>query len=383
MKKTLRSKIALLANGKKILAPIKIRYDRKDDSDDPVEITLTYEGLRYVCYGGYYWVDAFAELQFKLPEGVMMACCLTCKHGNRSPYGNGRNLLFCAKNCTFEDKADVCNWFDTTDAYYTKDVNYLHNCDNFTYQSEDYFTYNNFLYLLGEKEKALKFTTHEECELGLIQSLKDRFCNIPYDIDGIRKMLALQTFSKDELADLAIDFAMQCRHQYVDPERAKPGKSGYKRQSVHLKNVIALLLELGLDPNVCISSNGVANNVMWATTELCSPTVAPSVLKLLLEYGGDPMHKLPGNEETLGSHLASEALRNTETTNPLWRHTVQCLLILIAYGAVVPELKITENYDVCHFKDFHLFDFKVEKNQSSGTNVHIINLKTKKIVAII
>ena len=72
---------------------------------------------------------------------------MTCRHGNMCPYGNIENQLFCTKDLKISNKEDMCHLFDTTDIEKRK-VSSFNYCDNFAYQSKDYYTYNDYLYQL-------------------------------------------------------------------------------------------------------------------------------------------------------------------------------------------------------------------------------------------
>lgn len=147
MKKTIHGHITLLLPMDKITVPVQINYD-----DDTVEINLTYHGVQYQGKGkDYLWIDAFADLQSKLPSDVMLACCMTCRHGNMCPYGNKENELFCTKEYTVTSKDDMIDLIDNTNLYEEKAVSSFGYCDSFIYQSDDCFTYNDYIYYLKEK----------------------------------------------------------------------------------------------------------------------------------------------------------------------------------------------------------------------------------------
>jgi len=95
------------------------------------------------------FVDTFADLQTKLPEDVKIACCMTCRHGNFCPYGNQENQLFCTKGLDITEDSingpSVCSVERAVTAF---DV-----CRDFVYQSDAFYTYNDYLFVLREKEK--------------------------------------------------------------------------------------------------------------------------------------------------------------------------------------------------------------------------------------
>ena len=79
MKKSIQEHITLLSPTDIIIAPIQINYDNDEDAANPVEINLTYNGVIYQGKGtDHLWVDAFADLQNRLPHGIKLACCMTC-----------------------------------------------------------------------------------------------------------------------------------------------------------------------------------------------------------------------------------------------------------------------------------------------------------------
>ena len=146
MKKIIESQIFVLSKANKVSVPIQICYN-----DDEVEITINYNGTEYFATGkDYLWVDAFATLQLKLPSDIRLACCMTCRHGTMCPYGNDKNQLFCTKDVLLTSKDDVIELmhYKGHDSFFEREVSSIHCCDDFSYQSDDYYTYNDYLYRL-------------------------------------------------------------------------------------------------------------------------------------------------------------------------------------------------------------------------------------------
>ena len=146
MKKIIESQISLFSSTSKVSVPIQICY-----TDDEVEITINYNGVEYCATGeDYLWVDAFADLQRKLSSDIKLACCMTCRYGNMCPYGNDKNQLFCTKDVVLTSKDDVIELMYNKghDSFFEREVSSIHCCDDFIYQSEDSYTYNDYLYHL-------------------------------------------------------------------------------------------------------------------------------------------------------------------------------------------------------------------------------------------
>lgn len=98
------------------------------------------------------WVDAIADLQKKLPDDVTLKCCLTCRFGNMCPYGNKEGEVFCTKDLQISSKNDMCDLFSEEKERETekRSRNYTDCCADFCPQSEDYYTYNDYLYQLNK-----------------------------------------------------------------------------------------------------------------------------------------------------------------------------------------------------------------------------------------
>lgn len=147
MKRLIESQITLISQTDIILSPIRISYN-----DDEVEITLIYNGSEYRVTGDdHLWMDAFADLQRKLPSNTQIACCMTCQHGNMCPYGNEENRLYCTKDAIINSKDDVIALIDKDPAFFERKVSAINFCDDFVYQSKDCYTYSDYLYHLNNK----------------------------------------------------------------------------------------------------------------------------------------------------------------------------------------------------------------------------------------
>ena len=153
MKKVLRGKVPLLTSNGKTMVPIEITYDDSEAiANLQSEITLLFNEIEYKGYGvDYLWIDTLADLQMKLPKDVKLACCMTCRHGNMCPYGNEENQLICTKGITITSKEDMLDLFDQTDPFEERAVASLDFCEDFVYQSDDYYTYNDYFYQLNRK----------------------------------------------------------------------------------------------------------------------------------------------------------------------------------------------------------------------------------------
>ena len=155
MKQIIQTKLTLVLPTDKVIVPLQIVYDNDEDEVNPIsEISLVYNNIKYQGNGtNFLWMDTFADLQRKLPHDVKLACCMTCRHGNMCPYGNRANLLFCTKDVQINNKIDMCNVYnESIVSSSNREVSSFNYCDDFIYQTDDYYTYNDYLFYLQEKE---------------------------------------------------------------------------------------------------------------------------------------------------------------------------------------------------------------------------------------
>ena len=220
----------------------------------------------------------------------------------------------------------------------------------------------------------------------LMGLIKKKFNDDPSDLDGIRGLLAKRKFTAVELAELAVDFTDNCFCEYYDALDPKVESVTVENMhSNYIVDAINLLLEFGLDPNVIVRDE----NVLWNAMDINAPNVAASVMKLLLENGGDPNHIIPAERESIFEYIAFKVSYDEYTHK--YFHTVQCWLLLMAYGACwrngeIPITMLGGN-PVEIFKEFEKYDYKIEPlPQETGKYgcwiMHIFNRETKEEVAI-
>lgn len=144
--KEINSYINLIDSSNILKVPLTIKINNDDEIEQKIEISIIYNKIKYVGVGtDYLWADAFANLQTNLPKGIVIACCMTCKHGNMCPFGNEPGELFCTKNININDKNDLMNLFDNEDFYNHNSVSSEFYCDKYTHQNTECYTYNDYL----------------------------------------------------------------------------------------------------------------------------------------------------------------------------------------------------------------------------------------------
>ena len=111
-----------------------------------VNVGCTYAGAEYWGRGSdYLWIDAVADLQRQLPENVLLKGCLTCRHGNLSPVGNGVNEVFCTKDVLVTQKSDLYFYTEDGAERAKRSRQYFDVCEDYQPQTDDFYTYNDYL----------------------------------------------------------------------------------------------------------------------------------------------------------------------------------------------------------------------------------------------
>lgn len=114
-----------------------------------VNVGCPFEGKEYWGHGSdYLWIDAFADLQRQLPEGILLKCCLTCRHGNLCPAGNDKNEVFCTKDVLITQKSDLYFYTEDDREREKRSRQYCGLCEDYLPQTDDFYTYNDYLCFL-------------------------------------------------------------------------------------------------------------------------------------------------------------------------------------------------------------------------------------------
>lgn len=142
----------LLAPDGETTVQIHIEYfsDQPVVSEDTVtsmSVRLVYDSREYVGVGtNYPFMDAFANIQKQLPDGVLMKGCVNCVHGNLCPYGGDPNLLLCTKQFVITEKLDLTDHIANDDITSNDTREFTDVCDDFAVQTPDRYTYSDYLY---------------------------------------------------------------------------------------------------------------------------------------------------------------------------------------------------------------------------------------------
>ena len=131
------------------------------DDGELESLHTVYKGKEINVTDKCHYEEAYAELQYRLPENAELKCCIACRHGNMCPVGNWFDEVFCTKDLKITCKSDLY--------YYTEDEgerrkrcrHYADLCDDFEPQIEEYYTYSVYVNHLNEL-KRMSFEIKED-----------------------------------------------------------------------------------------------------------------------------------------------------------------------------------------------------------------------------
>lgn len=205
-----------------------------------------------------------------------------------------------------------------------------------------------------------------------MKRLYELLSQIPPEYDAARQMLEAEKPGEEELAWLAI----QLTEDTFDDETEN-------RNDLYCK--IALLLEHGLNPNTILDAGTTeADNVMMNLKFLYGADVGASVMRLLLEQGGDPNLNVEG-WTPLSWIDADLGMKPIIKDVELSRNFVQCIMVIQAYGGKFSDGKVPfamhKGYSSAMLKELKRFDYFFGKGQNDKCLLHIFNKATGEIVA--
>ena len=229
-----------------------------------------------------------------------------------------------------------------------------------------------------------KIIVSKENKMEKVKEIIELFTAIPPKWNEIRDLLGKHQFSKEELAEIAYKVTDSCFLERVDVENNCFRPFDETCHGFYVLDSLKLLLDFGLDPNVIAGEN----NIMWHSKHIDAPdelNMGAQALRLLLEHGGNPnlMDHWDGLTffEDIDYYISSDGEDGYLTRFPFF-------LVLAAFGGSIEgrtPLIMLEGNKVDIFKDFELFDFKIEtlpkKHAEGDWIVHIFNKNTKEEVA--
>ena len=230
------------------------------------------------------------------------------------------------------------------------------------------------------------------------KQLFDLIMMIPPALDSARSFLQEGKCTPDDVNSAALQFAEECWEEgiyswdsipewentfgvyfWVEPKKIPD------LHSSHLYEVIALLLEFGLDPNVEIDEINLLDELPHIVNEY----ISADTLALLFEHGANPSLTLR-NGESIFLDLDFDVIFDAHEQRDRSRYDalVHSWLVFLGYGARLKDgslpldlmdPKITNHYfDISDFKEHRNYFFGLSYVESRGEcwSLHIFDRRT-------
>ena len=167
------------------------------------------------------------------------------------------------------------------------------------------------------------------------QELLNLLMTIPPKLNSAREYLDVNHLSPDEVTRIANVYADTCiREDNEYPEEDWPLLKEVIQTnfSAYLYDVVDLLLQYGLDPNVIYTVDGDIYNIMHSIAFIDNGYTAADTMVLLMEAGGDP--NLVVEFETIYEFVSDDVWFGAIEQELRWRYDswIHVWMVLLAYG---------------------------------------------------
>lgn len=110
-----------------------------------MSVRLVYDECEYIGIGTIYpYMDAFANLQKQLPNGVVLKGCINCVHVNMCTYGDEPYRVYCTNQFIIGEKLDIIKHIENNDITIQNEREYSDLCDDYCMQSPGTYTYTDY-----------------------------------------------------------------------------------------------------------------------------------------------------------------------------------------------------------------------------------------------
>lgn len=231
----------------------------------------------------------------------------------------------------------------------------------------------------------------------LEQNLLDTLLEIPPKYEIARSKIEETNISAESITKVGIKYAAECFLDFGDSLFAKtegsiqlskaeiPQGISAGLNSTYIYDVIKLLLEYGLDPNLIFESGCSQYNIMKELQFVDNEYIAADTMELLLEHGANP--NLIVNGESIFEQVDFEIWFGSIEQYIRWRYDawVHMWMVLVANGGEIagkgPMVKTFKEYDsdemfdlrkLRNHRDFY-FGLSIENKERA---LHVYDKKT-------
>lgn len=198
-----------------------------------------------------------------------------------------------------------------------------------------------------------------------IDSLFELCDRLDADLGRIESFIVDNHASPEEITVAAIRLAHTHTHEislsnYPDTPLPSPAE----RITTGWVELFELFLKYGLLPNLIIQEDHDELNIMNEIRHIQNEDVAPTIMRMLMEHGGDPNLFIDGGSifEDLDYFVVFDVV---ELDNKLiFDVEFKVWLVLMGYGGYIKDhecpVQMKNGYSIEIFKNFEEFDYRIE-----------------------
>ncbi len=125
---------------------VKHCTEYEEDEWNVIKVKISTEiAGRSICLEGDDTEYLLYRLAKMLPTGATLKSCISCRYGNFCPIGDYDNELFCVSDFEPKQKSDLYDVTEEQSEREKRSRNLFHVCGQYIPQSEEYYTYSNYL----------------------------------------------------------------------------------------------------------------------------------------------------------------------------------------------------------------------------------------------
>jgi len=206
-------------------------------------------------------------------------------------------------------------------------------------------------------------------------NLKELLMTLPPDLEAAEQLLKQNEYNAKNISIVASDFVWESVEEcweYFMEDIVRSEDVIPNLHSTYICEVLALLLQYGLDPNAIFEGNNIMDDLRY----LDNGYLAADALVLLFEHGGDPNLVCDGKSvfEDVDFEVFFDA--GEQQDRQRYASLVQCWMVCLAFGGTLRNgnapVAVYRGFDLKELADHRRFYFGITKGET-WPDIHIFD----------
>lgn len=206
--------------------------------------------------------------------------------------------------------------------------------------------------------------------------LKNLLMLLPPNFDGAKQLLEQEEYTVENISKVGTDFSWECVEEcweyFWDNDVARNEEVVPNLHSTYICDVLAFLLQHGLDPNTVFEEQNIMDNLRF----LDNGYLAADALVLLFEHGGNP--NLHCCEKSIFDNVDFDVFFDAGEQQDRQRYSslVHCWMVYLAFGGTLKNGKVPvevfRGFNLKELKNHRYFYFGITKGET-WPDIHIFD----------